>query len=87
MPVSGNRKTTILHQSHLSNISTFKKNLFADAFNALDSFLNGPPMSGHLLCRDTFSMYALFYHVNVLLMKGHLVNADSGQGILVFCPC
>ena len=33
-------------------------------------------MSGHLLWRDTFSMYRLFYHVNVPLMRGHLVNAD-----------
>ena len=32
-------------------------------------------------------MYGLFYHVKVPLMKGHLVNADSGQDILVFCPC
>ena len=33
-------------------------------------------MSGHLLWRDTFSMYGLFYHVNVPLMRGHLVNVD-----------
>ena len=33
-------------------------------------------MSGHLLWRDTFSIYGLFYHVNVPLMRGHLVNAD-----------
>ena len=33
-------------------------------------------MSRHLLCRDTFSMYRLFYHVNVPLMRGHLLNAD-----------
>ena len=33
-------------------------------------------MSGHLLCRDTFSMYGLFYHVNVPLMRGPLVTAD-----------
>ena len=33
-------------------------------------------MSGHLLFRDTFSMYRLFYHVNVFLMRGHLVNVD-----------
>ena len=26
-------------------------------------------MSGHLLCRDTFSMYGRFYHVNVPLMR------------------
>ena len=41
-------------------------------------------MSGHLLWRDTFSMYGLFYHVNVPLMRGHLVNAGSGQDILFF---
>ena len=33
--------------------------------------------SGHLLCRDTISMYELFYHVNVPLMKGHLVDATA----------
>ena len=27
-------------------------------------------MSGHLLCRDTFSMYGLFYHVNDPLIRG-----------------
>ena len=43
-------------------------------------------MSGHLLCWDTFSMYGPFYHVNVPLMRGHLVNADSGQDILFFVP-
>ena len=43
-------------------------------------------MSGHLLWQDTFSMYGMFYHVNVPLMRGHLVNADSGQDIFVFCP-
>ena len=43
-------------------------------------------MSGHLLCRDTFSMYGLFYHVNIPLMRGHLVNVDSGQDILVYVP-
>ena len=43
-------------------------------------------MSGHLLWQDTFSMYGLFYHVNVPLMRGHLVNADSGQDILVSVP-
>ena len=32
-------------------------------------------MSGHQLCRDTFSMYGLFYYVNVPLMRGHLINA------------
>ena len=31
-------------------------------------------------------MYGLFYHVNVPLIWGHLVNADSGQDILVFFP-
>ena len=31
-------------------------------------------------------MYELFYHVNVPLMGGHLVDADSGQDILVFIP-
>ena len=41
--------------------------------------LPDPLMSGHLLCRDTISMYELFYHVNVPLMRGHLVDADSGQ--------
>ena len=35
-----------------------------------------PPMSGHLLCWDTFLMYGLFYHVNAPLMRGHLVNVD-----------
>ena len=35
-----------------------------------------PLMSGHLLWRDTFSMYGLFYHVNVPQMRGHLVTAD-----------
>ena len=46
-----------------------------------------PLMSGHLLCRDTISMYGLLYHVNVPLMSGHLLDADSGQDILVFIPC
>ena len=46
-----------------------------------------PPMSGHLLCQDTFSMYGLFYYGNVPLMGGLLMNADSGHDILAMCPC
>ena len=38
-------------------------------------------------CLDTISMYELFYHVNVPLMRGHLVDTDSRQDILVFIPC
>ena len=34
-------------------------------------------MSGHLLCRDTFSVYGLFYHVNVPLMRG--TPGERGQ--------
>ena len=43
-------------------------------------------MSRHLLCRDTFSMYGLIYHANVHLMRGHLLNADSGQDIWFSVP-
>ena len=34
-------------------------------------------------CRDSLSMYGLFYHVNISLMRGHRVDVASGQDILV----
>ena len=46
-----------------------------------------PAMAGHFLNdieKVSLTMYGLFYHVNVPLMRGHLVNAETRRGYFGF---
>ena len=62
--------TVVLHKFSVPSFNIRIRCLFKITIYTVVPAFNGPSNNGHLLCWDTFSMYGLFYHVNVPLMRG-----------------